>query len=149
MMISMHFGFFSLLPTRSISYCFVLFLLTTACNSDKNKYSELASVNIVESIFVGSISCKACHEEQFATWKNSHHDQAMKIADSVSVLADFNNTSFKNQNVKSTFFKKEGDYYVNLEGPNGEFQDYKIVYTYGVTPLQQYIIEFPNVLKCH
>lgn len=144
MMISIHFGFFSLLPTRSISYCFVLFLLTTACNSDKNKYSELAPVNIVESKFVGSISCKACHEEQFATWKNSHHDQAMKIADSISVLADFNNTSFKNQNVKSTFFKKEGDYYVNLEGPNGEFQDYKIVYTYGVTPLQQYIVEFPN-----
>ncbi|MCJ7758370.1 MAG: cytochrome c3 family protein [Gillisia sp.] len=47
-------------------------------------------------------------------------------------IADFNNTTFINHNVKSAFFKKEGAYYVNLEGPDGAFQDYKIVYTFGM-----------------
>jgi len=144
MRITRKYDFFSLLPIRRIVYLIVVCCMITACNSDKNKYSTAVSPTHIESKFVGSISCKECHEEQFATWENSHHDQAMKIADSTSVLADFNNTSFKNQNVNSTFFKKEGAYYVNLEGSEGEFQDYKIVYTYGFTPLQQYIIEFPN-----
>jgi len=101
-------------------------------------------VNDGKAKFMGSVSCKTCHQEQFNDWQNSHHDQAMKIADSTTILADFNNTSFTNQNVKSTFFKKNDGYYVKMEGDNGAFQDYKIVYTFGVTPLQQYIIEFPN-----
>lgn len=122
----------------------VLIIVLNSCNTDKNKYTSYKAINNEEAKFVGSISCKTCHQEQFKDWKNSHHDQAMKIADSTSILADFNNTTFKNHNVKSTFYKKDGAYYVNLEGPTGDFQDYKIVYTFGVIPLQQYIIEFPN-----
>ena len=136
------FNFF--LSAVRICYVFVLLMVFNGCNSDKNKYITVSPIDSVESKFVGSVSCNACHQEQFKDWQNSHHDQAMKIADSTTILADFNNTRFVNHNVKSTFFKKEGVYYVNLEGPDGAFQDYKIVYTFGITPLQQYIIEFPN-----
>jgi len=114
------------------------------CNTDKNTYTSYNSLDYKEANFVGSVSCKSCHHEEFNDWQNSHHDQAMKIADSTTILADFNNTSFSNHNVKSTFYKKDGGYYVKIEGDKGDFQEYKIVYTFGVTPLQQYIIEFPN-----
>jgi tetratricopeptide (TPR) repeat protein len=144
MRITTPFEFIFLIPSKRMAFCVVLYFLISACNSDKYKNIAPVSVDLVESQFVGSVSCKECHEEQFASWKNSHHDQAMKIADSMSVLADFNNTSFKNQNINSTFFKKEGDFYVKIERDDGEFHEYKIIYTYGVTPLQQYIIEFPN-----
>lgn len=136
--------FNSFFLAKEICCSLVLIIILNSCNSDKKGYTSVAAKDSEPAKFVGSASCIACHEEEFQDWQNSHHDQAMKIADSSTILADFNNTTFKNHNVKSTFFKKEGDYYVNLEGPDGEFQDYKIVYTFGVTPLQQYIIEFPN-----
>jgi len=68
----------------------------------------------------------------------------MKIADSLSVLGDFDDVTFTNKNIKSTFFKKNDEYFVNTEGADGNYHDYKITYTFGVTPLQQYIVEFPN-----
>ncbi|MEZ5592206.1 MAG: cytochrome c3 family protein [Gammaproteobacteria bacterium] len=33
---------------------------------------------------------------------------------------------------------------VNTEGPDGELHDYEIKYTFGIEPLQQYLIEFPG-----
>jgi hypothetical protein len=68
----------------------------------------------------------------------------MKIADSLSVLANFSNSSFTSNNIKSTFFKIGNEYFVNTQGQDGEYHDYKIEYTFGVTPLQQYIVQFPN-----
>ena len=134
----------SFLSALKVLNGFVIIMILYSCNTDKNKYSAYKALNYEEATFTGSVSCKTCHQEEFKDWQNSHHDQAMKIADSTTILADFNNTSFTNHNVKSTFFKKNEGYYVKIEGENGEFQDYKIVYTFGVTPLQQYIIEFPN-----
>ena len=122
----------------------VLLLIFSSCNSEnKKEYSSIQN-DAVEATFVGAKSCKSCHEEEFKSWEGSHHDQAMKIADSTTILADFNNTTFIHNKVKSSFFKKEGAFYVNTEGPDGNYYDYKIVYTFGFTPLQQYIVKFPN-----
>ena len=33
---------------------------------------------------------------------------------------------------------------MNTDGPDGKNHDYKIIYTFGVTPLQQYIVQFPD-----
>ena len=35
-------------------------------------------------------------------------------------------------------------FYVNTDGPDGKLEDYEIKYTFGVRPLQQYLIEFPG-----
>jgi tetratricopeptide (TPR) repeat protein len=126
-----------------IKYLFVLLTIVSCNNSEKNGFAGVDN-NYSESTFVGSESCKSCHENEYALWKNSHHDQAMKIADSTSILANFNNTTFTHNNVTSTFFKKNGDFYVNTTDENGDYRDYKIIYTFGFTPLQQYIVQFPN-----
>lgn len=36
-----------------------------------------------------------CHAEEVAVWNNSHHDLAMQVADSETVLGDFSTTSFE------------------------------------------------------
>ena len=132
--------------TKKLSFCFVLCLFILSCNPDKKKdyISIQTSKPTSAQKFAGSESCKSCHEKEYADWKDSHHDQAMKIADSSSVLADFNNTVFYGKNSKSHFFKKNGDFYVNTKGSDGAYRDYKIIYTFGVTPLQQYIVKFPD-----
>ncbi|ALJ06652.1 hypothetical protein APS56_16580 [Pseudalgibacter alginicilyticus] len=121
--------------------CFVVIL---GCKNKEYAPKTTVHKQTGHSTFVGKEACIDCHQTEYTTWKDSHHDQAMKIADSTTILADFNNTSFTFQGVTSKFFKKDGDFYVNTADENGEYQDYKIIYTYGVTPLQQYIVKFPN-----
>ena len=98
----------------------------------------------IEASYVGSRACSACHEQAYRAWTSSHHDLAMQEATQKSVLGDFDNATFTAFGVTSRFFKKDGDFYVNTEGPDGELWDYKIDYTFGVYPLQQYLIAFPR-----
>ncbi len=99
---------------------------------------------IPHSEFVGDKKCQECHQASYDEWKGSHHDMAMQVADSISVRAAFNGETFSSQGVTSHFYKKEGVFYVNTEGPDGAYHDYKIEYTFGYTPLQQYIVQFPD-----
>lgn len=94
--------------------------------------------------YLGDLSCKSCHEQEFQSWQGSHHDLAMQEATEKTVLGDFNQVTFTSNGVESKFFKKDGKFFVNTEGPNGDFQDFEIAYTFGVTPLQQYLIKFPG-----
>ena len=81
---------------------------------------------------------------EHAAWSGSHHDLAMQIADEKSVLGNFSNAKFSSAGVASTFFKRDGKFFVNTDGPDGKLADFEIKYTFGVTPLQQYLIELPG-----
>jgi tetratricopeptide (TPR) repeat protein len=94
--------------------------------------------------FVGSESCKACHSKEHGEWKGSHHHAAMQPANIETVLGDFENATFAEDGVTSTFFKKDSRYFVRTDGPDGKLGDFEIRYTFGVTPLQQYLIELPG-----
>ncbi len=94
--------------------------------------------------FVGAQSCRQCHEPEFKAWTGSHHQLAMLPADASSVLGDFNDASFEHFGVKSTFFKRDGKFFVRTDGPDGAPTEFEIKYTFGVSPLQQYLIEFPG-----
>ncbi|ARN75756.1 tetratricopeptide repeat protein [Oceanicoccus sagamiensis] len=94
--------------------------------------------------FVGSQQCASCHQQAYKDWQGSHHDQAMMMADSTSVLGDFNQATFSLNGITSTFFKKGDEFWVNTDGADGKLQDFKIDYTFGVTPLQQYLIGFED-----
>ena len=94
--------------------------------------------------FVGASACKQCHQAEFDAWQGSHHELAMQEANAQTVLGDFENAKFKHDNVESTFFKRDGKFMVRTDGPDGKLTDYPITYTFGVTPLQQYLIAFPG-----
>ena len=97
-----------------------------------------------EDGFMGDLSCRSCHEKEYDEWYGSHHDLAMQEVHDTTVLGDFNNTQFESNGVVTKFFMKDGEYYVNTEGPDGEYEDFKISYTFGAIPLQQYLVEFPG-----
>ncbi|MDP3877034.1 MAG: tetratricopeptide repeat protein [Methylobacter sp.] len=99
---------------------------------------------VAEKTFVGAGECKQCHQAESAAWQDSHHALAMQEANDQTVLGDFNNAKFHYHAVESTFFKRDGKFMVRTEGPDGSLTDYPVVYTFGVTPLQQYLIEFPG-----
>ncbi len=60
------------------------------------------------------------------------------------VLGNFDNAKFRYFGVESTFFRRDGKFMVRTDGPDGKLADFQIKYTFGVTPLQQYLIEFPG-----
>ena len=92
--------------------------------------------------FVGAAVCSSCHADQDKAWQGSHHQLAMQAANASTVLGDFGNTKFRYFGVESTFFKRDGKFMVRTDGPDGKLADFEVKYTFGVTPLQQYLIEF-------
>jgi tetratricopeptide (TPR) repeat protein len=68
----------------------------------------------------------------------------MQPANEQTVLGNFENPRFSYHGTSSRFFKRDGKYFVNTDGPDGKLADYEIKYTFGVSPLQQYLIEFPG-----
>ncbi len=97
-----------------------------------------------DAAFVGSGACVRCHEPEVRAWKGSHHDLAMQQPTDSTVLGDFNNTTFTYHGVTTTFSRKDGKFHVRTDGPDGALHDYDIAYTFGVYPLQQYLIRFPD-----
>jgi predicted CXXCH cytochrome family protein len=106
--------------------------------------SSLASEAGVLSGFVGAETCKTCHQTQYKAWSKSDHHGAMQTADERSVLGDFSNVTVNFHGTETRFFKQDGDYLVETMGPESKSQIYVIKYTFGVDPLQQYLIELED-----
>ncbi len=68
----------------------------------------------------------------------------MQPAKDSTVLGDFNHANFDNNGVTSSFFRNDSKFMVRTEGPDGALHDYEIGYTFGVYPLQQYLIAMPG-----
>lgn len=98
----------------------------------------------VEPAFIGSAVCATCHQGEMAAWRNSHHDLAMAEATDQTVLGDFDGATFRYGDVTSRFFKRDGKFFVHTDGADRKLADFQIRYTFGVYPLQQYLIAFPD-----
>jgi predicted CXXCH cytochrome family protein len=94
--------------------------------------------------FVGSDACSGCHRTQSDLWRNSQHKQAMDHATDKTVLGDFDDARFEYAGVQSRFFRRDGKFLVETDGPDGKLATFEVKYTFGVDPLQQYLIEFPD-----
>ena len=70
--------------------------------------------------FVGSSACVDCHADEAERWRGSHHDLAMQPANDGTVLGDFTDAEFTYAGVTSTFFRREGRFWVRTDGEDGE-----------------------------
>jgi predicted CXXCH cytochrome family protein len=94
--------------------------------------------------FVGSETCAGCHQAESRLWDASQHKAAMQHASDQTVLGNFNNASFDYFGVHSRFFRKDGKFLVETDGPDGTLAVFEVKYTFGIDPLQQYLVEFPD-----
>ncbi|HWX27678.1 MAG TPA: multiheme c-type cytochrome [Steroidobacteraceae bacterium] len=97
-----------------------------------------------EATFVGSETCAGCHQAEAKLWRGSQHQLAMAHATDKSVLGNFSDVTFDYFGVKSRFFRQGEKYLVETDGPDGKLGIFEIKYTFGVDPLQQYLVEFPD-----
>ena len=61
-----------------------------------------------------------------------------------SVLGNFDDASFVYHDIHSRFFKKDNKFFVETDGPDGNLATFEVKYTFGIDPLQQYLVEFPD-----
>jgi hypothetical protein len=94
--------------------------------------------------FAGAEACAGCHAPEAERWKNSHHAKAMQKATPTNVLGDFASATLTHHGLTTTFSRDGEMFVVRTEGPDGALHDYEIAYTFGVYPLQQYLIAFPG-----
>ncbi|MGB0777388.1 MAG: multiheme c-type cytochrome [Flavobacteriaceae bacterium] len=123
--------------------CFSLFMLS--CKSDtENQYTPLAErvqSQAHDKGFIGSENCATCHQGPYQDWLGSDHQLAMQLPTEESVLGDFENSTHEIYGVESRFFKKGDKFYIYTQGPQGEFKEFEVKYTFGHDPLQQYLVE--------
>jgi len=88
-----------------------------------------------ENDYVGAQVCAGCHEAQAKAWAGSHHAKSMAPPSAANVLGDFSGADPR-------FFRRGADFFVRAEGADGKAADFRVAATFGVAPLQQYLLEF-------
>lgn len=95
--------------------------------------------------YAGRAACAECHQAEAKAYAGSDHDSAMQPATAATVHGDFNHARFtSNLGITTTFFRKGQEFWVRTDGPDGKLTDYRVSYTFGFRPLEQYLIEFPD-----
>ncbi len=128
---------------RGYIECYALLVsvcLLTGCD----RGSGAKSFDLTQAEYVGQAACVNCHQEQAHLHFGSQHQQAMQAATDATVLADFSDATLDHHGVNSRMFRKGDKFVVRTEGPTGELVDFEVKYVFGVTPLQQYMVEFPS-----
>ncbi len=94
--------------------------------------------------YTGVMSCEECHADEVERWRASRHAFAMQWANEKTVLGDFADARFSYGGVTTRFFRRGGGFFVRTDGPAGRMGDYRVRYTLGVFPLQQYVLEMAD-----
>jgi len=120
----------------------IILLVPVYLIKEKISKARIDKESQTEHTFVGRSTCIECHAKEYQAWEGSHHDLAMDYANDSTVLGDFNNVELVTQGNTHKFYKKDDKFFVFTDGENGEMQEFEVKYTFGYTPLQQYLVEF-------
>ena len=121
-----------------------VFAFGTALHLLNNDGPESKAQTYSVATFVGSESCAGCHQAEAKLWNVSQHKAAMQHATDKTVLGDFNAAGVDHYGVHSRFFRKDGKFWVETDGADGKLATFEVKYTFGIDPLQQYLVEFPD-----
>ncbi|MEH6550556.1 MAG: tetratricopeptide repeat protein [Pseudomonadales bacterium] len=124
--------------SAALSLLTVIFL--AACSDPQPSNAEPTA----SATYTGSEDCATCHQVEYEAWNGSHHQQAMQHASVDTVKGDFAEVEFHYGDEHSRFYIIDSKYYVETPGPDGVVAEYEVLYTFGTTPLQQYIVAFPG-----
>ena len=130
------------MPKRTHLIFLVLFVLIVIGGYLMADYYRGAPADaMAHASYVGRETCASCHQQQVDLFVGSHHDKAMDVATEDSVLGNFDDQSIEHYGTTSRLFRDGDRFMVNTEGPDGMMQDFEVKYTFGVEPLQQYMVE--------
>lgn len=120
----------------------IAFSITYSCSRESSE--ELAGDDATFAgihSFVGDQSCRSCHEQEWDSWKGSHHDYAIAEADDGVIHGDFEDAEFFDGEDRYFFYRDEDRFMADIREGDGQVETYEILYTFGWEPLQQYLVD--------
>ncbi len=113
-------------------------------------YSPI-SVSVTEQVtdpappqWVEESQCQSCHSTAFSDWQGSHHQLAMQPPIKRTVLGDFSGQQIASDTETIEFLRDDESFVIRTPDANGQSADFKVAYTFGLEPLQQYLLEMPG-----
>jgi len=94
--------------------------------------------------YVDNANCVGCHEDAARAWRGSHHANAMAPADATTVRADIGGAAFRHGGVATRLERRGERVVVRTDGPDGRPGEFDVAYTFGYSPLQQYLVPMPG-----
>lgn len=115
-------------------------VLAWSCFKGTNERKKMPEL---PASYIGAAACAPCHSKETEAWRQSHHAQSMQQADSSTVLGGgFNGSNRPKDETTYSLYVKAGKFFVSADGPDGRLHEYPVAYTFGLFPLQQYLIPF-------
>ncbi|MEM8885466.1 MAG: multiheme c-type cytochrome [Planctomycetota bacterium] len=105
---------------RMLLIVFALFVgggFWLSCQQDAARTTVVAPSR--EPGFVGSETCKECHEGRHETWLETAHAYALRAPSDQVVDGDFHGEPIKHQFFIATPYQREGRYFIRVEGLDG------------------------------
>lgn len=121
-----------------------LAVLLAGCSPTDQGPLKGSATEIEAPSFVGREACAKCHVEQNDRWQTSHHDRSMQAVNAENVLGDFDDATFEQHGRRHRFFRRGDVFFVETGDGDGQLAEYKIAYTFGFEPLQQYLVGLPD-----
>ena len=120
--------------TLSPTHFAVLIVALTAACSDSSEPGSPSPAGPAE--FIGSAACESCHTTQYQDWLGSHHELAMQVADSATVLADFAGTEFEYFDATTYFLTRDGEYYVRTRDWRAGREEIRLLRRVGISVIR-------------
>ncbi|MDJ0918162.1 MAG: tetratricopeptide repeat protein [Woeseiaceae bacterium] len=125
----------------------IVFVLTAAgCSGPQEPVSTVAHTT-GPSEFVGSEACADCHAVEYTDWQGSHHELAMQVATNQTVLGDFDSASVDYYGATTRMYRNGESFIMQTGNASGDLEEFRVSYTFGIEPLQQYLTDFPDGRK--
>lgn len=99
----------------------------------------------IERTYVGSGTCRNCHEKEYGEWMGSDHQLGMQKADRHSIGDDhFVGEVFEGRSSISKFHREGEQFTIDETDKSGKMQSYPVAFVFGLHPLQQLVVPFPG-----
>lgn len=135
-------------PALVVTMLLVLLIAGLAVFNGEGRDAAVLRSDVVHAqtqlAYVGSETCAGCHSAEATLWQGSQHHHAMAHASEATVLGNFNNASIMYFGVRTRFFRQDGKFWVETTGADGRLSHFQVQYTFGLEPLQQYLVAFPD-----
>jgi HEAT repeat protein len=86
--------------------------------------------------YVGSQTCRECHEKNYQSWSKSWHARALAKASASAMVGSWNGVHFKGESSEAWMQRKGGDYSVRTRDREGGLGDYPVSWVIGGKRMQ-------------
>ena len=128
------------LLTRSIVLTvFVVAIVWATAYALRGRYVGIREGK-ADANYIKSTDCRICHEDHFATWRQTHHSRMTQDISPETVQGDFSRQNTLEYLGTRAKMEKRGDaFFMDLQYADGRKESFKIERTVGSRRVEQYI----------